>query len=317
MLLEVLIIVIHPLPYVDLCFTSRILDETIDYRMATFFYALMFLKLFTFLRIIAAYTKYSNNMSSRYCNLFGSEATTTFALKAIQKDHPFTILIFNFCSVSVVLGVLLRMFEILYPSNNYQMNYNFYTNGIWNIIVAMTTVGYGDFFPKTHIGRFIVVVAIVIGTLLVSLTIVALNRMTSFENNELQAFIILNRLNVRRKLEKIYIKNLRTRLHIYLLRKQKKIKALTQDKEYMKYIRELRAITEEKRGLKRLLIKDTFSSEEHKFISLSDTIDLKINLIGENIKMIQAYRNKMKAQLNSQKKLMNNIDASLKLFRNW
>lgn len=317
MILEVFIILIHPIPYVDLCFTSRIMSETINYRMATFFYALMFLKLFTFLRIIAAYTKYSSNMSSRYCDLFGSEAGTVFALKAIQNDHPFIILIFNFCSVSVVLGILLRMFEILYPIQNNQMNYNFYTNGIWNIIVAMTTIGYGDFYPRTHIGRFIVVVSIIIGTLLISLTIVALNRMTSFENNELQAYIILSRLKVRRVLEKVYLKNLKIRLHIYILRKQKKIKALTQDVEYMKLIRELRAITDEKRGLKRMLIKDSFSNEEHKFLSLSDQIEQKIDFIGNNIKMIRSYKNKLKAQLTSQKKLMDNIVSSLKLFRNW
>ncbi len=317
MLLEVSIIIIHPFPYVDVCFTSKILSETIDYRVGTFLYALMFLKLFTFLRIIATYTKYSNNMSARYCDLFGSEASTTFALKAVQKDHPFIILIFNFCSVSVVLGILLRMFEILNLNNQNSLNYFFYTNGIWNIIVAMTTVGYGDFFPKTHIGRFIVVVSIVIGTLLVSLTIVALNRLTSMENNEYQAYIILNRLSIRKKLEKVFMNNLKVRLQIYLLRKHKKIKALTQDKEYMKYIRELRAITEYKRELKRLLYKDSFANEEHKFLSLSDHIYDKIIFINENLKLIQAYKNKIKAQLNAQKKLMTNMDASLKLFRNW
>jgi hypothetical protein len=317
MLLEVFIIIIHPIPYVDACFTSRILSETIDYRVGTFLYALMFLKLFTFLRIIATYTKYSNNLSARYCDLYGSEASTTFALKAIQKDHPFLILTFNFCSVSVVLGILLRMFEILDLTNQNKMNYFFYTNGIWNIIVAMTTVGYGDFYPKTHIGRFIVVVSIVIGTLLVSLTIVALNRLTSMENNEYQAFIILNRLSIRKKLEKVFLNNLKVRLQIYLLRKHKKIKALTQDKQYMKYIRELRSITEHKRELKRMLYKDSFANDEHKFLSLSDQIDDKITFINQNLKLIQAYKYKIRAQTNAQKKLTTNIDASLKLFRNW
>jgi hypothetical protein len=218
---------------------------------------------------------------------------------------------------SVVLGILLRMFEILDTSNTNQMNYLFYSNGIWNIFVTMTTVGYGDFYPVTNIGRFIIVVAIAVGLCIISLTIVALNSITSLESNELKAYIILNRLRLRKKLNEVFKENLRIRLEVFLLRKRKKIKNLTNDMGYSKYLRDLRAITEKKRRLKRELYKDSFADEQEKFMGLSISIEEKINFVNENLELLKLYNSKIKVQLNYQKKLMTNIDSSIKLFRTW
>ena len=42
----------------------------------------------------------------------GMEASTTFALKALQKDQPMTMLTVSLMSLCVVLGIILRMFEM-------------------------------------------------------------------------------------------------------------------------------------------------------------------------------------------------------------
>jgi hypothetical protein len=58
---------------------------------------------------------------------------------------------------------------------NYQ-DYRSYTNSWWLIVVTMSTVGYGDYFPRTHLGRFISVLACFFGVFLVSSTVYTLTK---------------------------------------------------------------------------------------------------------------------------------------------
>ena len=47
-------------------------------------------------------------------------------------------------------------------------------NSMWCTIVTMGTVGFGDFVPRTHLGRCIAVLACIWGNFLISLMIVSL-----------------------------------------------------------------------------------------------------------------------------------------------
>jgi hypothetical protein len=248
--------------------------------------------------------------------MFGSEADTSFALKAVQKDSPFLILISAFCSFCVILGILLRMFEIVDP--NQQPTYNYYTNGVWNIIVIMTTVGYGDYFPKTHLGRFIAVLAIVVGTLLTSLTIVALNGIVDFQNNEKQAFVLLHRFSLRKELHDTCQIIIKFNYFLFKLKKANNFqyKKLLDMIIYNKMIRILKDAASKKLFLLRELSRDNFSKDEDKFLDLKDRVDEEIMFINENFKLMDEYKLKLKFQLKQQSILISNTENSLKIFRN-
>jgi hypothetical protein len=64
---------------------------------------------------------------------------TWFTLKCIQKEKPFLLVSLMLAIVLIVFGIILRMFEILNMYENQGQDYEFYTNGIWNIAVAITT----------------------------------------------------------------------------------------------------------------------------------------------------------------------------------
>lgn len=55
---------------------------------------------------------------------------------------------------------------------------------MWVAIMAMTTVGYGDFYPTTYMGRAIITIASLWGAFLTSLFVVALSNITSFDKKE-------------------------------------------------------------------------------------------------------------------------------------
>jgi len=54
------------------------------------------------------FLKFYKNISDEV----GMETSSTFALKALQKDKPFVILTVTLIAVSVVFGILLRMVEM-------------------------------------------------------------------------------------------------------------------------------------------------------------------------------------------------------------
>lgn len=59
------------------------------------------------------------------------------------------------------------------------MNFESYENTIWCTVITMTTIGYGEFFPRTLFGRILDIVIAIWGIFTVSLTVVVLNNTLS------------------------------------------------------------------------------------------------------------------------------------------
>ena len=71
------------------------------------------------------------------------------------------------------------------------------TNTIWNVIITMTTVGYGDIYPKTTMGRTIGVIVALWGLFLVSIFTVTLSNLFTFTTGESKAFDLSERLRLK------------------------------------------------------------------------------------------------------------------------
>lgn len=79
-------------------------------------------------------------------------------------------------------------------------NFRNLTTAMWNVIITLTTVGYGDYYPKTNFGRLIGIITAFWGVFFVSLFVVALTNTLDLEESELRAFILLRRLFTRKVL---------------------------------------------------------------------------------------------------------------------
>lgn len=61
-------------------------------------------------------------------------------------------------------------------------------NPYWNVIIVMTTVGYGDLFPVTHYGRLFSVFSMFFGQFVTSLILLGMGIASNLEMEESKAF---------------------------------------------------------------------------------------------------------------------------------
>ena len=170
-----------------------------------FIYGVYFL-----LKIFLENLKYGNNRADRIARFFGIEADAVFVLRACMKRYPLFFVIFLEFFGIIFFGVLVRIAETNYvqhiPSDltadEYDAEFSSwilffnYVNVFWNMIITMTTIGYGDFYTRSTLARFFIIITGFYGILVTSLLVVAFTNLLEMESSEDIAFNIIKSLEV-------------------------------------------------------------------------------------------------------------------------
>lgn len=69
------------------------------------------------------------------------------------------------------------------------MDFESVENSIWCVIITMTTVGYGDFYPRTLFGRILDIIIAIWGIFIVSMMVVVLSN--TLESNNFLFYLYL------------------------------------------------------------------------------------------------------------------------------
>ena len=85
------------------------------------------------------------------------------------------------------------------PNQNF--NYDSILNAMWNVIVTLTTVGYGDYFPRTLLGRAVAFMMAFWGVFIVSMMVVTLTNSLNMSPLEIKAFTIFSKLCIKEELK--------------------------------------------------------------------------------------------------------------------
>jgi hypothetical protein len=102
--------------------------------------------------------------------------------------------------VTFFFGLAIRILERDYLDTGCIVDLSQLTNAMWLVIITMTTVGYGDAYPSTPGGRFVVALAAVLGMILTSLVVVALSNLSTFSPAQQRAyFAIKDQLGLERR----------------------------------------------------------------------------------------------------------------------
>ena len=70
-------------------------------------------------------------------------------------------------------------------------NYRSMVSCMWNVIITLGTVGYGELFPKTLFGRMVAILICFWGIIILSIFVVTINSFLEFSINEDKSYSLL------------------------------------------------------------------------------------------------------------------------------
>jgi hypothetical protein len=125
-------------------------------------------------------SKYITPRANRICNLYGAKHGVIFCLRAIFKDSPFAFISTIFLLSVFIFAFLFRIAEYqIYKVSSFTM----YSDMAWMTIITMTSVGYGDYSPKTPLGRLMGALCVSWGVLIVSVMVVVMTNAFSMNRS--------------------------------------------------------------------------------------------------------------------------------------
>ena len=253
--------------------------------------ALSFVRVFFVLKLFKHLTRWTNSRSERVCEKYVCRANTSFAFKAFQKENPFTVLFLVFIMSCYCLGLAVKTFELYYwenisPTDNSYQNWNYQWNAMWFVFVTMTTVGYGDFYPKTQLGRFVAILAALVGVYFVSMLMVFMTQKSVKNENEEKAFKLITRLEYRNKNRHLHSMVIHHFLKMVLVKNKKKNEEI-QEKEFqieMTYNKRcIITIMQEIKENDKYIRSCDFIPTKEQLLDISEKIDAEIKGIHDEL----------------------------------
>lgn len=193
----VFVLFVYP-PGLDLeVIEGEMIDGYYVYSYNDFFSVMQIFKGYTLFRLTYHYSRWTSIESEDVARKFHVLDSSLFPFKCELKFRPFKVLAIILSMTLVYVTPIFRIFEIGFITKMDRVQYKIENtdDSIWSVIISMTTVGYGDFYPQTHFGRFSVTIACLIGMLLTSYLVVGMNALFDFSSQEERAYGKLKKLS--------------------------------------------------------------------------------------------------------------------------
>ena len=198
-ILEILLCLIYLPPYINLVFTGEFQNTYWSYSLNSIISLTIMLKVYFLLKLMSKTSRWTTDSASTICRKYHVRTGLVFAIKCDIKKRPFLVLGIMMGFVILVCSFTIRTFEFgvkeftdtKFIGNNPFQNLN---NCVYFIFFTMTTVGYGDFVPKSLLGRIIAILSMIVGNIILALIIASLSVLSEFNNGEKKAYSKLKKI---------------------------------------------------------------------------------------------------------------------------
>ena len=158
-------------------------EQVVCYYLAEWLYAVSYLRVIVLALALFYFGKYSNQVSIRQCEKFGVTPGIGFSFKCYLNERPmFMVICLLLVPCVVIFGICVHVFER--PMHMDGNDFDYLGNCMWMVFVTMSTVGYGDQFPLTLPGRFILALSAFAGGIVLSMTFVAIGSYLNLSKDE-------------------------------------------------------------------------------------------------------------------------------------
>jgi len=180
-LLEMFVCLIH-VPYgLEFNFIIEFRAIKAFYRGEMVVTLMIFLRLYHIVRVIRDYTLIRFKNAMFLSKLVHVDQDVGYAVKVILHENPVTFVLCGLFSALLLFGYLLRIYDTTARPLTEQFGI---AQSYWIGLLSLTTVGYGDDVPKSHLGRIMVVLLVYIGSILIPLQIAIVERLLQFNLQE-------------------------------------------------------------------------------------------------------------------------------------
>lgn len=233
MIIEITIHAIFSPPGIDYFFTVNTLGYEIEYSLDDIFTIFAMFRLYTLLRLFGHHSIYTQKTAETVCERNGESADSIFALKSFIQDSPFMGIGIVFISLSLFSAVVMRIFERpsrLEDNERISSGLSELSDNLWVIFFTTTTVGYGNIFPITHMGRLTCILACIFGNMYLGMLVVAINQKMDHSDSENLAYSWIYRHYIKSSTRRHALKSIRLAATLYLLSKRWKCRCLSKIK---------------------------------------------------------------------------------------
>jgi hypothetical protein len=162
-------------------------DYEVSYEVNDILLWFSFIRIYSLINFSLYSTNFMNPRSQRVCTLHGCDANYMFAVKCLTKNRPYTCLISSLFVTTVIFGYHLRIFEGPLSDISGQL-YTDLPSCMWNVIVTLSSTGYGELYPKSYFGRVVGIIICFWGVFIVSAIVVTVTDLLEFNPREARAF---------------------------------------------------------------------------------------------------------------------------------
>lgn len=148
----------------------------------------MFLRMGILIRNFFNYSRYSDVFAKRLCERYGFTANTRFCFKCYVIKRPFSTVLSTLVVAILISAYILKVLERPMHEEHGNYYFSYYLNSIYQVVITMTTVGYGDYTPWTPLGKVLSIGNAIFGGFIVTLTIVTLSGIFNFSMTQRNAF---------------------------------------------------------------------------------------------------------------------------------
>jgi Ion channel len=242
MMLECVVFFIHPSPFLydEIFYVNTEYNATrIFYHVNDLLTAFSMIRIIMIVRTLIIFSQWNTNRAQRLCEMYNCFAGISFGIKCMMEENPLVVVFTTYMISLPIFGFFIRIGERPTWRNTDpgSWNFNSYLDSIWCAIITLHTVGFGDYYAITFLGRIFTFMLCIWGSFITSVMVVTMTRVFELKSLENKAYILLKLLkekdSMREEAAHVFTKLARLRFSAFRLKTNKdKMKSEFEEVKY-------------------------------------------------------------------------------------